>query len=142
LLKQGLKALGQSILIITGVGYGVVKALDALDGLQQEPPAPPMPIAEPEVTLKRLDGMEERLIRMEKSLEVLALPLRRPVEDHVTRTELNAAIRKLSVTVESDIERRFEVQDRSVQSLRTMIVRTDELLEQVLESIESTSIPA
>jgi hypothetical protein len=34
------------------------------------------------------------------------------------------------------------VQDRSVQSLRTMMARTDELLEQVIENIESLRITA
>jgi hypothetical protein len=189
LLKQGLKAVGQSLLIVTGVGYGVIKALElfetatppgAPEAIRDEPIAHE-PIAQKpiDLTLQRLDGMEERLIRMEKSLEVLTAPrpeksrpetqvTKTPVPetqipeipiketqtketpgpeasgkaDFVTREEMNAALERLTGAVDSNIERRFEVQNRSVQSLRTMVARTDELLEQVLESIEANSIPA
>ena len=195
LLKRVLTSLGKSIVMVTGVGYGAVKAMDALaDGasdsitgadLSENPshfethpsPAEPGPY-DPKVdraqnfsaqsekihsildaTLQRLEGteerlegmearlegMEERLIRMEKGLEGLLAPLERQAshaaggsaEHHVTRAELNAAMDGLSSRLETDIERRFEVQNRSVQALRTMIARTDELLEQVIENIES-----
>jgi hypothetical protein len=63
-------------------------------------------------------------------------------EHYVTRAELNAAMEHFSNTLDTDIQRRFDIQNRSVQSLRTMVARTDELLEQVLEAIESTGIPA
>lgn len=175
LLKEALKALGKSILIVTGVGYGIVKAMDALaadsqtDSLPGEsgpeaaakppaqkgaepntPPANHSPVNMQEVTLQRLACMEERLIRMEKGLEVLTVPSERIAtraqgrdgEHFVTRAELNAAMEQFSSGVDAGIDRRFEVQNRSVQSLRTMIARTDELLEQVIESIESTGIPA
>ena len=63
-------------------------------------------------------------------------------EHYLTRAELNAAMEHFSNTLDTDIQRRFDIQNRSVQSLRTMVARTDELLEQVLEAIESTGIPA
>lgn len=194
MLTRALKQLGKSLLIVTGVGYGVIKALDALgpdfppdasssDASAREQTAastPPRddsarsdtrktsparpntakpdspnlagaytPVYTPEA-LRRLDGMEERLIRMERSLELLAAPVertapqapRRDTEHFVTRAELNLAMEQLSGGLETDIERRFEVQNRSVQSLRAMIARTDELLEQVLESIESAGVHA
>lgn len=110
---------GKSLLIVAGVGYGVVKAFDVL--------AP-----EPEENgPSRLELIEERLVRMEKRLEV-----------QITRSELNEAMDQLSRRLEDETERRFEVQDRSVQSLRTMMARTDELLEQVIENIEAMRIPA
>jgi len=156
LLKEALKALGKSLLIVTGVGYGVLKALDVLTPerpplVSRTPdPAKPPAAAEPEATLRRLDGVEERLIRMEKCLEVLAAPVeraaprasRREGEHFVTRAELNQAMEQLSGSLETDMERRFEVQNRSVQSLRAMIARTDELLEQVIENIESVGVHA
>jgi hypothetical protein len=49
---------------------------------------------------------------------------------------------QLSGGLQTDIERRFEVQNRSVQSLRAMIIRTDELLEQVIEILESANVHA
>jgi hypothetical protein len=96
----------------------------------------------------RLDLVEERLIRMEKRIEVLIAPLERLTsrtggsDNFVTRVELNSAMEQFSRKLEQETERRFEVQDRSVQSLRTMMARTDELLEQVIENIESLRITA
>lgn len=161
MLKQALKALGQSLLIVTGVGYGVMRALEVFEADFQ-----PRNTQNDDATVKRLDDVEERLLRLEKRLEALALPIpaQSPDDVLVTRQEMNAAtervsaafkleserlsgalksdMERLSGALDSDIERRFEVQNRSVQSLRTMVARTDELLEQVLESIESNSIPA
>jgi hypothetical protein len=96
----------------------------------------------------RLEQVEERLIRMEKRIEVLIAPLERltsppaGINNFVTKAELNSAMEQFSRRLEEDTERRFEVQDRSVQSLRTMMARTDELLEQVIENIESLRITA
>ena len=141
LLKQGLSALAKGLLIVTGVGVGVFKALEVL--------GPPREAAEPARKPEnnvRLDSLEERLTRLETSLESLKSaprPEPAPATAHfVTKAEMNAALEQLSGTLDSDIERRFDIQNRSVQSLRTMVARTDELLEQVLESIESSGIPA
>lgn len=92
--------------------------------------------------------MEERLIRMEKRIEVLIAPLERLTsrtaggDNFVTKAELHSTMEQLSRRLEEETDRRFEVQDRSVQSLRTMMARTDELLEQVIENIESLRITA
>jgi hypothetical protein len=133
LLRRATKALGKSLLILTGVGYGVAKALDLLaeESRHDLPdPAPPPP----DTKLQRMESIEERLNRIEKDLT--------QSENFVTRAEQNAAMEQLASRLEADIERRFEVQNRSVQSLRTMVARTDELLERVIESIESTSLTA
>lgn len=96
----------------------------------------------------RLDLVEERLIRMEKRIEVLIAPLERLTsrtaggDNFVTKAELHSTMEQLSRRLEEETDRRFEVQDRSVQSLRTMMARTDELLEQVIENIESLRITA
>jgi hypothetical protein len=172
LLRRALTALGKSLLIVTGVGYGVVKALDVLgeesahDSFAGNEPGerssrPPSRETAPnpseaataapaDATLRRLDGMEERLIRMEKGLEILTAPWERAAprtpggagDGFVTRDEMDAAMEQLASRLESGIERRFEVQNRSVQSLRTMVARTDELLERVIENIESASLTA
>jgi hypothetical protein len=129
LLKQALNALGKAILVVGSVTYGVVKTLDALSG--------DFPVDEtPEPATKRMDDIEARLIRIEKRV------LAPNTENLVTRPELATALDRFSASLDADIERRFEVQDLSVQSLRTMIARTDELLEQVLESIESNTVSA
>ena len=182
LLKRALAELGKSLLIVAGVGYGVVKALDVLaperetedfrqtpvpeppPARQRTPAENPMASANPrtapampgystpnpayEEKWSRLDLVEERLIRMEKRIDVLIAPLERltsrtaGVDNFVTKAELNAAMEQFSRRIEEETDRRFEVQDRSVQSLRTMMARTDELLEQVIENIESLRITA
>ena len=100
-----------------------------------------------DTTIQRLDRVEERLSRLESSIEVLIGTASSPMparhaENLVTRAELSAAMEQFSSTLDTDIERRFDIQNRSVQSLRTMVARTDELLEQVLESIEAASMHA
>ena len=99
-------ALGKSVLVVTGLGFGVVKALEAFADV-------------------RSGGVHSTV----------------PVH-LVTHEELAATVEQLSRTLNDDIESRFEVQNRSVQSLRAMVARTDELLEQVLESLESTGLNA
>jgi hypothetical protein len=180
-LKRALAELGKSLLIVAGVGYGIVKALDVLaperetedfrqtsvadlPPRQRTPTESPMASADrrtasvtpnysgpnpgSEDKWARLDLVEERLIRMEKRIEVLIAPLERltsrsaGVDNFVTKAELNAAMEQFSRRLEDETDRRFEVQDRSVQSLRTMMARTDELLEQVIENIESLRITA
>jgi hypothetical protein len=108
--------------------------------------AVPSPVSEEKWA--RLDRVEDRLIRMEQRIEVLIGPLERLTaqsgggDNFVTRAELNSAMEQFSRRLEAETERRFEVQDRSVQTLRTMMARTDELLEQVIENIESLRITA
>lgn len=171
MLNRALKALGKSLLVVTGVGYGVVKALDVLaieEDVAEAAPHEASPASSGvrhdtapksssdihdtpashtlDAALRhldvRLDGMDERLIRMERNLEVLIAPLSRSGEQHLTRTELSAAIEQLSGRLDAELDRRFEIQNHSVQSLRTMVARTDELLEQVIENIESMRITA
>jgi hypothetical protein len=175
LLKRALAELGKSLLIVAGVSYGLVKAFDVLaperetDHLSHAPasalPRDPQPTTErpmtaadrntapaapgpAEETASRLDLVEERMIRMERRIEVLIAPLERltsrsaGLDNFVTKAELNSAMEQFSRRLEEETDRRFEVQDRSVQSLRTMMARTDELLEQVIENIESLRITA
>lgn len=162
-MNRALKALGKSLVIVTGIGYGVIKAMDVLANEQETASDPSqsahrksteshLNTAPPDPAIERLDGMfsgmEQRLIRMEKSIEALARTPAPPPEpappvaQFITRAELDRAMQRLSDDIGSDIDRRFEVQNRSVQSLRAMIARTDELLEQVIENIESTQLTA
>ena len=142
MLKLALKAFGKSLLILAGAGYGVMKAIDtvadeaAQDNDVQENTHPVTVKSETAQPPRILD---DRLTRIESALEGLMAP--HPVE-YVTRKELDAAIHHYSRRFDADLERRLEIQDRSVQSLRTMIARTDELLEQVIENIESMRMTA
>jgi hypothetical protein len=138
-----------------GVGYGVAAALDIFGPDDQAVhPAPPETGTgtnrTAEATIKRFDGLQERLTRLEKAIDALTAPVDHPTghgsprssEHFVTRAELSAAMERFAGTLDTDLQRRFDIQNRSVQSLRTMVARTDELLEQVLESIESVGTAA
>jgi hypothetical protein len=122
-----------------------------------ETPKPEIRNPAVEATIQRVDRVEERLTRLESSVEALGSSVEaqiaalehatsrssaRTTEHFVTRAELSAAMEQFASTLDTDIQRRFDIQNRSVQSLRTMVARTDELLEQVLETIESSGIPA
>ena len=164
-----------------GVGYGVAMALDVFNsdpqlndlaqshrGKPDSPTSEAAPSSSPidiehqkpaddaaEATIQRFDRVEERLTRLENSVEASLAPAgqaspipglergsARNPEHFVTRAELSAAMEQFSNTLDTDIQRRFDIQNRAVQSLRTMVARTDELLEQVLETIESAGILA
>ncbi len=125
MLKRALAGLGKSLLIVTGVGYGVLIAMDDMRDNSQTNAAGD---DSAQHVLARLSRIEERLLHLETGI------------DWVSRAEMEAAIEQLSGSMASDLDCRFDVQNQSVQSLRTMIARTDELLEQVIENIESTSL--
>jgi len=168
LLKQALTGLGKAFVVVLGVGYGVGRALDVFspddegsgppDQTNTENPKPGDHAPAAEATIERFDRVEQRLTRLENSVEALMTSIEhasnrssapgsghdsaRAAEHFVTHAELDAAMEQFSGTLDTDVQRRFDIQNRSVQSLRTMVARTDELLEQVLETIESNGIPA
>lgn len=114
MLDEALKALGKSLLILTGVGYGVVKALEAFPPASSAassatPAAAPANAPDP-----RLDAIEQRLAQLESSHADFSI----------------------------ELDRRFLNQDHAIQSLRAMVARTDELMEQVIENIESMHVGA
>ena len=58
--------------------------------------------------------------------------------DHsVTREELSQTLDRVFGRLESEVDARFEHQTRSVEALRLMVGQTDELLQRVLDGLES-----
>jgi hypothetical protein len=132
-------------MVATGMGYGIVLAVESLAGLsgpdsrqddswssspdsalpdfpppgsvEADPPDPSSPPVSPS------GNIEERILRVEMAQQQMA--------QFLTREDL-----------EVELNQRFAVQDRAVQSLRSMVAHTDELLEQVIESVESMHIDA
>jgi DNA anti-recombination protein RmuC len=154
LLKQALTGLGKAFVVIMGLSYGAAKALEVFhsetttDDSGQNFASAAEKTAE--TSSPQFNDLDQRLARLEKSVEALAASVETAVnqkasrgsENYVTRSELSAAMEQFGGTLDTDIARRFDIQNRSVQSLRTMVARTDALLEQVLETIESSGIPA
>ena len=129
-----LKSVGKSTLIVAGAGYGLARGLR----LAGEPQ-----VAGLEDPSGRLENLEERLDRIENSLASLARPATAeavtPLTGFVTREELADAVDRATARVRAEVERKFEAQSLAVSGLRAMISQTDELLQKVLEGLESAS---
>jgi uncharacterized coiled-coil protein SlyX len=90
----------------------------------------------------RLDLFGERLARLESSI-THSNAHSQTYDSRTTESGTKENLRFVThAELASELEHRFEIQNRAVQSLRTMVARTDELLEQVIESIESMSVNA
>lgn len=114
------------MLILAGAGFGLLRGLRLLDGLADN--------SEAMRALKaRIDGMELQIQALRSADEKLGGRL----ESAVTADDLSAALDQVFGRVQSQIDARFEDQVRSVEALRAMVGQTDELLERLLDRLES-----
>jgi len=63
--------------------------------------------------------------------------LQNKLDQMVTKDELSQTLDRVFGQLERGVDRRFEHQTRSVEALRTMVGQTDELLQRVLDGLES-----
>jgi hypothetical protein len=80
-----------------------------------------------------VDTLHLAVARLADQTEQLQSKLR----DAVTKDELVQTIDRVFGPLERGIDARFEHQTRSVEALRIMVGQTDELLERVLDGLES-----
>ncbi len=82
----------------------------------------------------RLNGIENKLdaVRSGNSLK-----RRIDSKDLATLDDLRNANLTLRESILRDVDRRLEVHEQSIESLRRMIEHTDSMLEQVLERLEA-----
>ena len=59
------------------------------------------------------------------------------LQQALTRQELSHTLDQVLGKLENDVDSRFERQARSVEALRVMVGQTDELLQKVLDGLES-----
>ncbi len=59
------------------------------------------------------------------------------LDQSVTKDELARSLDRAMVRLEKGVDARFERQARSVEALRRMVGQTDELLQKVLDGLES-----
>ena len=111
---------------MVGAGFGLVRGLRLLDGLADHSP-------EIQALGERLDGMETQITALHARDDQLQVRMDRAA----TKDELSAALDKALEDVQNQVDARFDDQMRSVEALRTMVVQTDELLERVLDRLES-----
>ena len=83
----------------------------------------------------RYAGLETKLSRLENRVEQHDRQLR----DVPSARQIQAAIERAFDRSATALEQRFSEQARSIESLKTMVSQTDELLEKVLDSIHSLS---
>jgi type II secretory pathway component PulF len=126
LLSKSFTATAKAVLILAGAGFGLIRGLRLLDGLKDNSEAV-------RAIEERLDGMQAQIQALQSSDERLQAGL----ESAVTADDLSAALDKSFARVQREVDARFEDQARSVEALRAMVGQTDELLERLLDRLES-----
>jgi Na+/phosphate symporter len=124
--SKTLTTAGKSILVVAGAGYGLLRSLRLLRGDPRNNPG----LAPLQARVELIDAAVTRLT--ERSIQ-----LQSRLDEMVTREELAEMLDRIFVPLEQRIEARFEHQIRSVEALRTMVGQTDELLQRVLDGLES-----
>lgn len=114
------------MLIVIGAGFGLLRSLKVLGSITNNTSAL-------ETLEARVDTMQLAVARLADQTEQFHSRL----EQMTTRNELTETLDRVFGRVEREVEARFEQQTRSVEALRTMIGQTDELLQRVLDGLES-----
>jgi uncharacterized coiled-coil DUF342 family protein len=126
LLSQTLRTAGRTALIVAGAAFGLMRGLRVLGNINHTS-------AGLEMIEARVDTIHVAVARLANQTEQLQSKLDRTV----TKDELSQTLDELFGRIEQGVDARFEHQTRSVQALRMMIGQTDELLQRVLDGLES-----
>jgi hypothetical protein len=86
-----------------------------------------------EAVRARVDTLHVAVARLAEQTEQLQIKL----GQMVTRDELSQTLDRVFGQMERAVDARFEHQTRSVEALRMMVGQTDELLQRVLDGLES-----
>lgn len=121
-----LTTIGKSVLIAVGAGFGLFRGLRTPVGATGRS-------AELEVVKARIDALHLAVARLNDQ----AGQFHTRLENAVTREELSQTLDRVFGTIEGEVDARFEHQTRSVEALRIMVGQTDELLQKVLDGLES-----
>jgi hypothetical protein len=117
---------GKAALIVIGVGFGLIRSLRAIGNITQN-------AAGLETLEARVDTIHLAVARLADQTEQLQSKL----DQTVTRDELTQTLDGVVGRLEQGVDARFEHQTRSVEALRIMVGQTDELLQRVLDGLES-----
>jgi hypothetical protein len=126
LLSKTLRTVGKSALIVVGAGFGLLRSLRVLGSITQN-------AVGLETLEARVDTIHVAVARLADQTEQLQIKL----EQAVTKDELSQTLDRVFGRVERGVDARFEHQTRSIEALRMMIGQTDELLQRVLDGLES-----
>jgi hypothetical protein len=125
LLSKDLTTFEKSVLIAVGAGFGLFRGLRALGGITDN--------SDLALVKARIDAINLAVAQLGERAEQFHAQLERSV----TREELSQTLDRTFVRLESDVDARLEHQTRSVEALRLMVGQTDELLQKVLDGLES-----
>ena len=114
------------MLIVVGAGFGLIRSLRVLGNITSN-------AAGLETLEARVDTINVAVARLAGQTEQLQSKLDRMV----TKDELTHTLDEVFGRIERGVDARFEHQTRSVEALRMMIGQTDELLQRVLDGLES-----
>lgn len=113
-------------MIAVGAGFGVIRSLRAFEVATPN-------TAELELLNARVDALDLALARIGERTDHAQARL----ITVVTRDELSETLDRVFGKLEQGIDSRFERHTQSVEALRVMVVQTDELLQKVLDGLES-----
>jgi hypothetical protein len=125
-LRKDLNSAGKTALIVIGAGFGLLKSLRLLGNLATRGGA--------------LRTLEARVDTLHMALSRLAgqnEELQARLQNTVSKEEIQQTLERVFGRVEEEVEARFEHQAKSMEALRTMVGQTDELLQRVLDGLES-----
>jgi hypothetical protein len=111
---------------VVGAVYGLLRGLRLLGDITQN-------AAGMETVRARVDTIHVAVARLAEQTEQLQIKL----DQMVTKDELSQTLDRVFGQLERGVDARFEHQSRSVEALRTMVGQTDELLQRVLDGLES-----
>jgi methyl-accepting chemotaxis protein len=124
--SKSLSSAGKTALVVIGAGFGLLRSLKLLGNLTTH-------AGELRTLEARVDTLHIALSRLAGQTEELQARL----ENTISKQEIQQTLERVFGRVEEEVEARFEHQAKSVEALRTMVGQTDELLQRVLDGLES-----
>jgi hypothetical protein len=126
LFSKGLAAFGKAMLVTVAAGFGLIRALRELDGRTFDK-------AQMDLYKARIDALDLAVARLRDRADHTDTAL----QQALTSEDLSHTLDQVFGKLEKDVDARFERQARSVEALRVMVGQTDELLQKVLDGLES-----
>jgi hypothetical protein len=126
---------GKSVLLMAGAGFGLMKSLRVLANIGGSIAQNAAKMEKFEARLNILDIAVSRLAQQQEQLQTA-------VDQRVTREELNERWNRNLQELDRGVEEKFSRQAKSIEALRLMVGQTDELLQKVLDRLETQAAVA
>lgn len=114
------------MLVTAAAGFGLIRALRDLDGKASNQ-------TQMDLHKARIDALDLAVARLRERADDTDTVL----QQALSREDLSRTLDQVLGKLERDVDSRFDRQARSVEALRVMVGQTDELLQKVLDGLES-----